>query len=199
VLAGSARAVKAPDRGGQKTVASLIREAIDRNGYKDVKECARGIKVPYDLLNKVVGGHIPKDGQLIEYAKKLNIDHRELILAAYKEKAPEEMKRYFNSVNLLDDHNGEVREVMDIMDALTADQLKELLHVARLIRASPRDHCRKATALLSVYQQLGPELLEHFDSLILMALRNEPLNGLKEFQAAVGEQRPARPSRRVRT
>ena len=197
-LAGSAKTVKTPDRGGQKTVASLIREAIDRNGYKDVKECSRSIKVPYDLFNKVVGGHIPKDGQLIEYAKKLNIDHRELILAAYKEKAPEEMKRYFNSVNLLEDHNGDVREVMDIMDALTADQLKELVHVARLIRASPRDHCRKATALLSVYQQLGAELMEHFDSLILMALRNEPLNGLKAFQAAVSEQRPARQTRRVR-
>jgi hypothetical protein len=99
---------------------------------------------------------------------------------------------------LLEDHNGEVREVMDIMDALTTDQLKELLHVARLIRSSPRDQCRKATALLSVYQQLSHELMEHFDSLILMALRNEPLNGLKEFQVAVHEQRPARQTRRVR-
>jgi hypothetical protein len=198
LAAGSGSRPKAPERGGQKTVASLIREAIERNGYKDVKECARSIKVPYDLFNKVVGGHIPKDGQLIEYAKKLDIDYRELILAAYKEKAPDEMKRYFNSVNLLEDHNGDVREAMDIMDALTADQLKELVHVARLIRASPREQCRKATALLSVYQQLGAELVEHFDSLILMALRNQPLNGLKDFQAAVNEQKPLRQTRRAR-
>jgi len=192
------RAAKTAERGGQKTVSSLIREAIERNGYKDVKECARSIKVPYDLFNKVVGGHIPKDGQLIEYAKKLDIDYRELILAAYKEKAPDEMKRYFNSVNLLEDHNGEVREVMDIMDALTADQLRELVGVARLIRSSPREHCKKATALLSVYQQMDSELMEHFDSLVLMALRHHPLNGLQEFQSAVSNHRPARPARRVR-
>ncbi len=58
-----------------KTVASMIREAIEVNGYKDVKECARSIKVPYDLFNKVVGGHIPKDAQLMEYAKKLKMIH----------------------------------------------------------------------------------------------------------------------------
>jgi hypothetical protein len=196
--AGSGRPGKAHAPVGEKTVASLIRDAIERNGYRDVKECARSIKVPYDLFNKVVGGHIPKDAQLIEYARKLNIDHRVLILAAYKEKAPEEMKRYFNSVNLLEDHDGEVREIMDIVDALTGDQLKELLSVARLIRSSPRDHCRKATALLGVYQQLNGDLAEHFDSLILMALRNEPLTGLKEFQTAVAEQRPPRHGRRAR-
>ena len=189
------RGGKGVDRSGQKTVASMIREAIERNGYKDVKECARHIKVPYDLFNKVVGGHIPKDAQLVEYAKKLSIDHRELILAAYKEKAPEDMKRYFNSVVLLEDHNDHVGEIIDIMDALTADQLKELLQLARLIRASPRDYCRKASALLTLYQQLSPELMEHFDSLILMVMRNEHLGGVKEFQTAVAEQRPMRPGR----
>ena len=194
----TSRGGKGAERSGQKTVASMIREAIERNGYKDVKECARAIKVPYDLFNKVVGGHIPKDAQLIEYAKKLNIDHRELILAAYKEKAPEDMKRYFNSVVLLENHNEQVREVLDIMDALTADQLKELLQQSRLIRSSPRDYCRKACALLTLYQQLTPELVEHFDSLVLMVMRNEHLTGLKEFQSAVGEQRPLRAGRRAR-
>ena len=192
------RGGKGVERSGQKNVASMIRESIERNGYKDVKECARNIKVPYDLFNKVVGGHIPKDAQLVEYAKKLGIDHRELILAAYKEKAPEDMKRYFNSVVLLEDHNDHVGEIIEIMDALTADQLKELLQLARLIRASPRDYCRKASALLTLYQQLSPELMEHFDSLILMVMRNEHLGGVKEFQTAVAEQRPMRPGRRAR-
>lgn len=184
---------------GQKTVATMIREAIERNGYKDVKECARTIKVPYDLFNKVVGGHIPKDAQLIDYAKKLDIDHRELILAAYKEKAPDDMKRYFNSVVLLEDHNDSVREVIDIMDALTADQLKELVHVARLIRSSPRDYCRKGTALLELYQEMKPELMRHFESLVLMAMRNEPLSALKPFRDAVDNHKPHRTGRRTRT
>ena len=192
------RGGKGTDRSAQKTVASMIRDAIERNGYKDVKECARTIKVPYDLFNKVVGGHIPKDAQLIEYAKKLSIDHRELILAAYKEKAPEDMKRYFNSVVLLEDHNDKIREIFDIVDALTAEQLKELLQVARLIRASPREYCRKASALLALYQQMSPDLIEHFDSLVLMVMRNETLSGLKEYQSAVMEQRPARAGRRAR-
>lgn len=183
---------------GQKTVASMIREAIERNGFKDVKECARAIKVPYDLFNKVVGGHIPKDSQLIEYAKKLNIDHRELILAAYKEKSPDDMKRYFNSVLLLEDHNDGVGEILDIVDGLTSDQLTELLHMARLIRTSPRDYCRKGIALLSLYQQMSRELMAHFDSLIIMALRNEDLAGLKAFRREVGDRRPVHQGRQAR-
>jgi hypothetical protein len=192
------RGGKGAERSGQKTVASMIREAIERKGFADVKECARAIKVPYDLFNKVVGGHIPKDAQLIDYAQKLGIDHRELILAAYKEKAPEDMKRYFNSVLLLENHNDQVREIMDIMDALTSDQLKELVQVSRLIRASPRGTCRKANALLALYQQMSAELVDHFDSLILMVMRNEHLTGLKEFQSAVAEQKPVRTGRRAR-
>ncbi len=73
---------KATEHASPKTVATMIREAIERNSYKDVKECARTINVPYDLFNKVVGGHIPKDAQMVEYAKKLKIDGRELVLAA---------------------------------------------------------------------------------------------------------------------
>src|SRR5689334_1684462 len=108
----AAKTARPPERPPSKSVASIIREAIERKGYKDVKECARSIKVPYDLFNKVVGGHIPKDAQLLEYAKKLDLDSRELILAAYREKAPEEMKQYFNSVQLLEDHNDTVGEIM---------------------------------------------------------------------------------------
>jgi len=176
----------------------MIREAIERNGYKDVKECARGIRVPYDLFNKVVGGHIPKDAQLLDYARKLTIDPRELILAAYREKAPEEMKKYFNSISLLENHNGTVEEITELMDACNADQMEQLLHVARFIRSSPRDYCRKAVALLKFYQSLPAELAEHLDSLILLALRAEDSAGLKEFREAVDSQKNARGARRGR-
>jgi hypothetical protein len=181
-----------------KSVATMIREAIERNGYKDVKECARSIKVPYDLFNKVVGGHIPKDAQLLEYARKLNIDSRELVLAAYREKAPEEMKRYFNSVVLLEEHNPAVGELLDLMDSLNTDQLGELLAVARLVRNSPRDHCRKSIALLGLYQEMPAGLMEHFDALVLLALRNEALRGLQEFKDAMAYQKTVRTGRRSR-
>jgi hypothetical protein len=189
---------KGPNRDETKTVASMVREAIERNGFKDVKECARSIKVPYDLFNKVVGGHIPKDAQLLDYARKLKMDSRELILAAYKEKAPEEMKKYFNSVLLLEDHNSAVREVVDLMDSLNTDQLEELRQVVRLIRSSSREYCRKAVALLDLYQQMPGELSDHFDALIMLALRNENLSGLKSFKEAVDHQKTTATGRRVR-
>lgn len=181
-----------------KSVSTMILESIERNGYKDVKECARSIKVPYDLFNKVVGGHIPKDAQLMEYANKLNIDSRELILAAYREKAPEEMKRYFNSVLLLENHNDQIREIMELIDSFNADQMEELVHMARLIKISKRDACRKSVGLLTMYQQLKPDMVEHFDSLITLAFRNEKLNGMKEFQAARERQKNNTVGRRGR-
>jgi len=55
----ASKTTKVPALPAPKSVATMIREAIERNGYKDVKECARTIKVPYDLFNKVVGGHLP--------------------------------------------------------------------------------------------------------------------------------------------
>jgi len=186
------------NRAQPKSVSTMIREAIDRNGYKDVKECARSIKVPYDLFNKVVGGHIPKDAQLVEYAKKLQIDGRELILAAYREKAPEEMKPYFNSVVLLEDHNEQVREVRDLVDGFNADQMEELLNVARIIKQSSRRECRKAIALVSLYQQMDEELMGHFESLVLLALQNATLSGLKDFHESVNHRPSGRSSRRGR-
>ena len=181
-----------------KSVATMVREAIERNGYKDVKECARSIKVPYDLFNKVVGGHIPKDAQLIEYARKLNIDGRELILAAYREKAPDDMKRYFNSVVLLEKHNDAVHELLDLIDSFNSDQLGELLQVGRLVRDSPRDYCRKANALLELYHEMPAALMEHFDALVLLALRREDLTWLQSFKDALNHQKSSRSGRRSR-
>lgn len=193
-----AKSVKPIEKTQSKSVATMVRESIERNGYKDVKECARSIKVPYDLFNKVVGGHIPKDAQLIDYAKKLDIDSRELILAAYREKAPDDMKQYFNSVLLLDDHNDSVREVLDLMDDLNTDQLDELLEVARIIKNSPRDYCRKMKALIALYQQMDEELMGHFDSMVLLSLKNANLANMKEFESAIEYQKTAKTGRRSR-
>ena len=163
----------------------MVREAIITNGYKDVKDCARAIRVPYDLFNKVVGGHIPKDSQLIEYAKKLKLDRKELLLAAYREKAPAEMKPYLNAINLLEDHSDALKALLKTLDDCNSDQIDQLLAAARIVHATPRETSRKALALLALYQQLDGELLEHFDSLVLMALRNSKVKGLGNFQEAI--------------
>ena len=194
----ASKSSKSQEKPQAKSVATMIREAIERNGYKDVKECARIIKVPYDLFNKVVGGHIPKDAQLIDYAKKLKIDAKELILAAYREKAPDDMKHYFNSVVLLEDHNNTMREVLDLIDGFNADQIEELLQVARIIKDAPRDYCRKSNALLALYQQMDMEQMEHFDALVMLSLKTANLPGMKDFKSAIEFQKTSRTGRRSR-
>ncbi|MGA2192524.1 MAG: S24 family peptidase [Nitrospirota bacterium] len=79
-----------------KTVAQKIKDAINRKGFSTVKECAQTLGLPYELLRKVVGeDHIPKDEQLLVYARKLGIEPKELLFTAYHQKAPGEFKEYF--------------------------------------------------------------------------------------------------------
>lgn len=80
------------------TVSQIISESIKRKGFATVKECAQALGLPYELLRKVIGeDHIPKDAQLLIYAKKLNIDPKELLFTAYHQKAPDEFKKYFKN------------------------------------------------------------------------------------------------------
>jgi len=99
---------------------------------------------------------------------------------------------------LLEEHNEAVRELLDLMDSFNSDQLGELLHVARLVRDSPRDHCRKSLALLGLYQEMPASLMEYFDSLVLLALRREELTGLQQFKDALTFQKSVRTGRRSR-
>ena len=79
-----------------KTVAQKIKDAINRKGFSTVKECAQTLGLPYELLRKVVGeDHIPKDEQMLVYARKLGIEPKELLFTAYHQKAPAEFKEYF--------------------------------------------------------------------------------------------------------
>jgi SOS-response transcriptional repressor LexA len=81
-----------------KTVAQKIKDAINRKGFSTVKECAQALGLPYELLRKVVGeDHIPKDEQLLVYARKLGIEPKDLLFTAYHQKAPVEFKEYFES------------------------------------------------------------------------------------------------------
>lgn len=77
-------------------LASLLRDRIEALGYSDIKECARDYDIPYELLRKVISnGHIPKDKTLALYAEKLGLDATELLMNAYRQKAPGHMKHVF--------------------------------------------------------------------------------------------------------
>jgi SOS-response transcriptional repressor LexA len=83
------------------TVAQKIKDAVRRKGFSTVKECAQALGLPYELLRKVVGeDHIPKDGQLIIYAKKMGMDPKDLLFTAYYQKAPEGFKDTFEDLVL---------------------------------------------------------------------------------------------------
>ena len=170
-----------------KSVSELITRAVEQKGYRDLKECARAIGVPYDLLYKVVGGHIPKDRQLIVYANKLGIDERVLILTAYRERAPEHIKHLFNTAAMLDFPPEPMGELLHTVDTCNDSQLLLILDVARIIRGESRKKSLKILSLLELYQQMDDDLVKHFDSLVILALRNENLPAARNFRKAVNQ------------
>lgn len=67
-------------------------------GYQEIKECARDLDIPYELLRKVISAdHIPKDKTLSLYAEKLGLEYSELIAIAYRQKAPSQMQHIFSN------------------------------------------------------------------------------------------------------
>lgn len=79
-----------------KTLADILKTRIDELGYEDIKECARALDVPYELLRKVIsGGHLPKDSTLQLYADKFGLELEDLIKTVYQQKAPMPVKHIF--------------------------------------------------------------------------------------------------------
>ncbi len=77
-------------------LSEIIREAIDRKGYKNLKHAAQVLGISSELLRVIVNkDHIPKDSTLARIAKKLDLDIPLLILAAHQEKVPLEVKGFF--------------------------------------------------------------------------------------------------------
>jgi len=75
------------------TLADMLKQRIEGLGYQDIKECARDLEIPYELLRKVIAnGHIPKDKTLIYYAEVLGMEASDLISQAYREKVPNDMR-----------------------------------------------------------------------------------------------------------
>ena len=84
------------------TLANLLRQRIEALGYTELKECARERDIPYELLRKVISdGHLPKDKTLLLYAERLEMDLEVLLAAAYRQRAPRDMRHLFSGMNTL--------------------------------------------------------------------------------------------------
>ncbi|NTW59758.1 MAG: hypothetical protein HGB21_09060 [Nitrospirae bacterium] len=77
-------------------LAEMIKNALDKKGYKNLKDASKALGISPELLRVTINkGHIPKDNTLTTIAKKLNLDMSVLVLAAHQQKVPNEVKGYF--------------------------------------------------------------------------------------------------------
>ena len=77
-------------------LARMIGDAIDKKGYKNLKDAARALGLSPELLRVIINKeHIPKDTTLIRIAKKLDLDMTTLVLMAHQEKVPKDVKGFF--------------------------------------------------------------------------------------------------------
>ncbi len=76
----------------------MIRQALEKKGFSNLKDASKVLGISPELLRVTINkGHIPKDRTLIMIANKLGLDRSVLILAAHQEKVPDEVKGYFLS------------------------------------------------------------------------------------------------------
>ena len=79
-------------------VAEMIKQALEKKGYRNLRSAAKTLGISAELLRLTVNkGHLPKDSRLEMIADKLGLTRSALLLAAHKEKFPFEVKGYFLS------------------------------------------------------------------------------------------------------
>lgn len=77
-------------------LAKMIKNAIDKKGYKNLKDASRALGLSPELLRVIINkGHIPKDKTLAQIARKLDLEMPVLVLTAHQEKVPTEVKGFF--------------------------------------------------------------------------------------------------------
>lgn len=77
-------------------IAEVIKKALDKKGYKNLKDASKALGISPELLRVTLNkGHIPKDRTLTMIANKLSIDKSLLVLSAHQEKVPDEVKGFF--------------------------------------------------------------------------------------------------------
>ncbi len=81
-----------------RKISSEIKREFAKRGFRTLKESAKFIGISPEALRLIVKeGHIPKDRTLRIIADKLGLDLSWLILAAHREKLPDEVKGLFLS------------------------------------------------------------------------------------------------------
>lgn len=79
-------------------IADIIKQALEKKGFKNLKDASRVLGISPELLRVTINkGHIPKDKTLMLIANKLNLDKSVVILAAHQQKVPAEVKGFFLS------------------------------------------------------------------------------------------------------
>lgn len=79
-------------------VADIIREALVKKGFRNLKDASKVLGISPELLRVTINkGHMPKDKTLVQIAGKLSLDKSVLILAAHQAKVPNEVKGFFLS------------------------------------------------------------------------------------------------------
>ena len=79
-------------------IADMIRQALEKKGFKNLKDASKVLGISPELLRVTINkNHIPKDKTLMMIAGKLSLDKALLILAAHQEKVPAEVKGFFLS------------------------------------------------------------------------------------------------------
>jgi hypothetical protein len=77
-------------------ISEIIRVAVEKKGYKTLKQASAALGISPELLRVIINkGHVPKDNTLMMIAKKLNLEMNVLVLAAHQEKVPDELKGFF--------------------------------------------------------------------------------------------------------
>jgi hypothetical protein len=85
----------------QMKIAEMIKTALDKKGFKNLKDASKVLGISPELLRVTINkGHIPKDNTLTMIAKKLNLEMSTLVLAAHQEKVPAEVRGYFLTPSL---------------------------------------------------------------------------------------------------
>ncbi len=79
-------------------VASEIRRAIERKGFRSLREAAKAMNISTEILRLILNqGHLPKDRTLHVIARSLGLDPTALILAAHQERLPSPVKNFLLS------------------------------------------------------------------------------------------------------
>ena len=123
-------------------ISELIKEALDKKKFKNLKEAAKFLDISPELLRVILNkGHLPKDRTLTTIANRLGLDKSGLILAAHQEKVPADVKGYFLSPSLT--HYKEGKRISPLSSEQT-DYLGKILNSEEI-------------QLIRKYRQVTPE------------------------------------------